>query len=108
MPKTKLNGPWPGVKQHGSVYLRMLDEPFVDEGKKAHNKGSSGYDPVMRKLIDAKPGSIAVETPTHKHGRAFVHAVYRYLKNHNLEDKYRPALKQVDGVTKIWLLGKEQ
>jgi hypothetical protein len=103
---TTLRGPWPGVKQHGVVGLRVIEEEYVDEGKIAYNKGTSRYEDTIDKMVAAAPGKIAVETPSPAAGKAFVHAICRYLKKHGLEGKLRPAIKKSGEGAKVWILEK--
>lgn len=108
-PKTVKRGPWPGKgsKQFNEGRMRIVDDAYVPESRQSRIKGLSIYAEYINALLDAKPGSKAIEFDSVAAGKAFVHSIKRYMDQNKLTATYRPAYKTTDTGSKVWVIKRE-
>ena len=106
-PKTKLAGPWPTKgknRQHNPEAMTLVRKKYAPYKVKTTG-GRSVYADQIEAMLMEKPGEVCIQFSHMKPAKAFGHAVFRYLKHHEL-DKLRPSLRQEGQSVFVWVVEK--
>jgi hypothetical protein len=105
MTKTITRGPWPGKPSNA---YKVTARKFTPADRHASVRGQTVYKEVLEKLLAGKPGAVCVEFESPNGGKAFVHAVSRYLRQQGVDKKLRPATQRLGSGSAVWVVQREE